>query len=310
VSGQTVARRVHLGVVACVVPAVALGACGSKGESPAVKHARAVLHRTFGGTEACSDKGGGVATCRVVSLAQEPPLLQCSVSRARQYRCDGVDRASPAELAFLRRHAPRARYVIHVSSVGRLTVPRRVVAPGIGMASAPFRFPRAFGERSRLHGHGPSIYLTINRDHYEDDLVTDTGNAGRQRVYGPSGTLLSDYAYTPHSEDAWDAITRVRARQRDNVPDYFTGPADPLGVFEQLRDEGRLHRMDAHTYAEEKSTWAVDGRGIPVRFQTRNGEARIDVRFLKLEILPLNSEMRRQLRIGKHPHSRVVHTVL
>jgi hypothetical protein len=275
-----------------------------------IKRAQGSLHRVFGGMETCSDAGRGAASCRVVALRDGAPVMKCTVRRNLQFDCGGVIHATKAEIAFLRRHAPHATSIIHVRSVARLTVPRSVVASGQGTASAPFRFPRAFGERSRLHGRGPSLYLSINRDHYEDDLVTNTGNDGRQRIYDANGTLLSDYAYTPYRQDAWDAFTRIRAKSRDTVPSFFNGPADPLGVFEQQRRDGQLHRAGAHRYVDRKSTWTVDSRGIPTRFQTRNGQAKIDIHFTRLEVLPITPELMRQLRLGHHPYSRVVHTVL
>jgi hypothetical protein len=289
---------------------LAVAACGGGTHEPAqVELARAFLHKTFGGTERCSDAGHGATKCRVIALKGDfGGPLNCRVPKVPQWRCHGSAHATRAELAYMRRHAPHATAVIHVVSVSRMTVPRSVVASGEGFSSPPFRLPLAYANRSRLHGKGPSLYLTINRDQYEDDLVTDTGNEARVRIYRRSGRLLSDWAWDSDRTRYWDATTRVLQVDHSKIPSYFEGARDPLTAFEKARRGGSLRAAGRRRYKSRFETWTVDANGLPKTYHSRSQHHVIDVRFKKLERLPLTPELKRQLRIGKHPTSRVIHT--
>jgi hypothetical protein len=293
--------------------ALGLAACGGgKHESQAIKDAKRAIEQSFHGTGTCSDAGKGPVKCRVITLHQDPAVMNCSFPRGRSggWQCSGTDTITRQERATLEKHAPRAKFVIHVSSVSRMTVPRSVVASGEGYSQPPFRLPLAYSARSRLHGKGPSLYLTINRDQYEDDLVTDTGNEARIRIYRRSGRLLSDWTFDSSGGASWDATTHVLELERYKVPSFFDGPRDPLSAFERLRRDGRLKRSGPRRFVDRHDVWTVNDRGVPVSFHSSSQHHRIDVRFLTLERLPITPELRRALRIGKHPTSRVIHTAI
>jgi hypothetical protein len=297
--------------VCLTAAALTAAGCGasSKGESQAIKDAKRSIVRDFHGTGKCTDTGKGPIHCRVMTFKQEPAVQNCQFPRGKRggWECTGADPTSE-ELAVLRKHAPVPKFVIHVVSVSRMTVPRSVVASGKGYSAPPFRLPLAYMNRSRAHGKGPSVYLTINRDQYEDDLVTDTGNEARIRIYRRSGRLLSDWAFDSYGGRYWDATTRVLQVDRSKIPSYFEGPRDPLSAFEQVRRDGRIDPAGKGRYKSRFETWIVNSRGVPTAYHSRSQQHVLDVRFTKLERLALTPELRRQLRVAKHPTSRVIHT--
>jgi len=139
--------------------------------------------------------------------------------------------------------------VSEMVTIARLSVPRWVIASGQGLTRAQ-RLPLGYVARETRNGRGPSLYLAINRDHYERDWFSADGRRIHWRVHawrhGRPGRLLHDVAFGPgYREWAIPSLGVVRRRHGASASDGGTpsAPLTPLEAFRRERALGTARRV-------------------------------------------------------------------
>jgi len=145
--------------------------------------------------------------------------------------------------------SPRPRRlpaVEHLITVSRFSAQHDAVSAGIGFRTIG-SFPTGYRARDTRGGRGPSFYLAMNRDHYEEDWLT----ADATRVHWRSSAfeggrvtrLLHDSAFGPEYEEWYTPAThRLHSRRHPARDPGRQTPASVVDAFRaQLRD-GQLRR--------------------------------------------------------------------
>jgi hypothetical protein len=226
--------------------------------------------------------------------------------------------------------APKGIY--HFVSIARLSVPRDYVASGGGLTGPLFYRPYAYWSRTSRNGHGPSLYLSINRDHYEEDWLTLDNRRSRARTFslvsGRRGRMLHEV--TSDSLHDWSYVPRTNLLTTTTFSTP-TRPAfpDPVTAFRQAYKAHSVRLVGAATVAghaawqlEDRrsaatvTTWFVDrGSYLPIEVRHREalqagtrpiGTIETRIRFLTFELLPLNSHTERLVARTRRPGVRVL----
>src|SRR5436190_11041639 len=161
--------------------------------------------------------------------------------------------------------------VTKMVTVSRLSVPRWVVASGQGFGFSQ-RMPFGYVARDSVPGRGTSLYLAINRDHYERDWYTADGRhihwQSRAYRHGRPGRLFHDIAFGPTYLE-WRAGGRIHRRHETLGPDETPDPPlTPLDAFAAARSAGgarragfvRLRGRRVARYVQGTIVWLADAR--------------------------------------------------
>jgi hypothetical protein len=202
--------------------------------------------------------------------------------------------------------APSPAPVTEMVTISRISVPRWVVASGQGFIFAQ-QLPHGYVARDSVPGRGTSLYLAINRDHYEHDWYTADGKRVRWRVRayadGRPGRLLHDIATGPTYEEWADSHGRVHRKAITESGVRNRMPLTPLAAFADARKHGVARPAGRGRYVDGPIVWLTDPRTGRLREErvtergTRDG--RRYVARQRIRILAVRRATRTTLRVAR-----------
>jgi hypothetical protein len=278
----------------------------------------------------------GIATAAVFAACIALVILFSGRTGERGHISQAV-----AARAYRAVNAPTGIY--HFVSIARLSVPRDYVAAGGGYSGPFFYRPYAYWNVTTRNGRGPSLFLSINRDHYEEDWLTLDNTRSRARTFalvdGRRGRMLHELTTDP--KQVWSYTPRNNRLILSTPRGGYGGPAfpDPVTAFRQAYEAQSVRLVGEATLRgrrvwrlEDRSswrqlgypatrviTWFVDRRTyLPIEVRYREpaflvgakrpiGEMAVRIRFLKFQLLPLNASTHKLLSPSRKSGVRLVH---